>query len=108
MQYNKDLQSEYKELFLQAREILLSYEGIIETKKQKITTYSNDKGSICHMRTMPYGVDFGFLKGAKMIDKYSVLKGNGKAIRVLPQKEKLDEKKIKYYIEQAIEINASK
>ena len=108
MQYNKDLQSEYKELFLQAREILLSYEGIIETKKERITTYSNDKGGICHMRTMPYGVDFGFLKGAKMEDKHLLLTGKGKAIRVLPQKEELDEAKIKYYIEQAIEINANK
>ena len=53
MQFDKDLESEFKELFLRARKILLSYEDIIETKKNRITTYSNGKGGICHMRTMP-------------------------------------------------------
>jgi len=66
MQFEKDLKSKFKDIFLQAREILLSYDGIVETKKNRITTYANVKGGICHMRTMPYGVDFGFLKGGKM------------------------------------------
>jgi len=108
MQFEKDLQSYFKNLFLKAREIILSYDGIIETKKERITTYSNDKGGICHMRTMPYGIDFGFLKGTKMEDKFEVLTGKGKAIRVLPQKGKLDEQVIHYFIKQAIEINANK
>jgi len=105
MQYHKDLQSEHKDLFIEAREFLLSIEGIIETKKERITSYSNDKGGICHMRTMPYGIDFGFLKGAKMEDKFGLLTGKGKAIRVLQQKE-LNKKVVEYYLEQAIEINA--
>ena len=108
MQFDKDLKSDYKDLFLQARALLLSYEQIEETKKERITTYSNKKGGICHMRTMPYGVDFGFLKGAKMEDKYGVLTGKGKAIRVLPQKGKLEEEVIKYFINQAIDINDKK
>ena len=108
MQFQKDLQSEFKDLFLQARALLLSYEGIVETKKERITTYSNDKGGICHMRTMPYGIDFGFLKGAKMEDKYGVLTGKGKVLRVLPQKGKLEESVVKYYINQAIKINIDK
>lgn len=105
MQFDKDLQSAHKDLFLKAREILLSYEGIRETKKERITTYANAKGGICHMRTMPYGVDFGFLKGAKMKDPHGLLTGKGKAIRVLPQKGVLDEKIIRHYIEKAIELN---
>ena len=68
MQFDKDIASEFKDLFLRAREILLSYDGIVETKKERITSYSNENGGICHMRTMPYGVDFGFLKGAKCRD----------------------------------------
>ncbi len=108
MQFEKDIQSPFKDLFIQAREILLSYEGIIETKKERITTYSNGKGGICHMRTMPYGVDFGFLKGAKMEDKFGLLTGKGKAIRVLAQKGELNEEIIKYFINQAIEINSNK
>jgi len=108
MQFDKDIKSNHKDLFLIARELLLSFEGIVETKKERITTYSNAKGGICHMRTMPYGVDFGFLKGARMKDKYGVLTGKGKAIRVLPQKGELDIETIRYFIDQAIDINANK
>ncbi len=108
MQYDKDLASPHKDMFLAAREILLSYEGVIETKKERITTYGNAKGGICHMRTMPYGVDFGFLKGAKMEDSFGFLTGKGKAIRVLPQKGELDIDAVRFYINQAIEINARK
>ena len=107
MQYDKDLQSPHKDLFLQAREFLLSFDGIIETKKERITTYSNKKGGICHMRTMPYGIDFGFLKGAKMEDKLGLLTGKGKAIRVLPQKE-LNKTAVEYYLKQALAINSKK
>ncbi|MFK7982117.1 MAG: DUF1801 domain-containing protein [Saprospiraceae bacterium] len=107
MQFDKDLQSPHKDLFLAARDLLLSYEGIIENKKERITTYGNKKRGICHMRTMPYGIDFGFLKGAKMEDKLGLLTGKGKAIRVLPQKE-LNEVAVRYYIEQAIALNAKK
>lgn len=82
MQYEIDLQSEHKKLFLEAIEFLLSFEGIEETKKKRITTYSDKNGGICHMRTMTYGIDFGFLKGAKMKDKLGLLTGDGKAIRV--------------------------
>lgn len=60
------------------------------------------------MRTMPYGIDFGFLKGAKMEDKFEVLKGKGKAIRVLPQKGKLNKEIVDYFVKQAIEINKKK
>ena len=107
MQYDKDLQSPHKDLFLQAREFLLSFDGIIETKKERITTYSNKKGGICHMRTMSYGIDFGFLKGAKMEDKLGLLTGKGKAIRVLPQKE-LNKTAVEYYLKQALAINSKK
>lgn len=108
MQFDKDLKAEHKDLFLKARDILLSYEEIIETKKERITTYSDQKGGICHLRTMPHGIDLGFLKGAKMLDQNKSLQGKGKAIRVLPQSGPLDEKTIRYFIDQAIEINANK
>jgi hypothetical protein len=107
MQYDKDLLSTHKALFLKAREFLLSFNGIIETKKERITTYSNKNGGVCHLRTMPYGIDFGFLKGAKMKDELGLLTGKGKAIRVLPIKE-LDKNVVTYYLKQAIELNEKK
>jgi len=107
IQYDKDIQSEYKTLFLNARMILLSYPAIIETKKERITTYSTKKGGICHLRTMDHGVDFGFLKGTALKDPSKLLHGKGKTLRVLSLK-RIDEQIIRDFIQQALEINANK
>lgn len=107
MQFDIDIKSEHKLLFNSARVILLEKFKLKETKKDRITTYSDDNGGICHMRTMKYGIDIGFLKGARMEDKYSLLTGSGKVMRVLPIRE-LDLDTVQYYVEQAITINASK
>lgn len=104
MQYDTDMVSPHRELFLKAREFLLAIEDITETRKPRITTYANTKGGICHMRTMPHGIDFGFLKGARMTDIHSRLTGNGKAIRVLSL-SKFDENLVDYYLRQAIALN---
>ena len=56
---------------------------------------------------MPYGIDFGFLKGAKMKDDLGLLTGDGKVMRILQQKD-LDKKSIKYCLKQAIKINSKK
>jgi len=103
MQFDVDMASPNKALFVTVRQHLLSYPGMIETKKPRITTYSYGKGGICHMRTMPHGIDIGFLKGAKMQDRHARLKGNGKAMRILPLAE-AELGIIDYYIAQAIEF----
>ncbi len=105
MQFEKDMNSEYKKLFLNTRLLLLSYEGIVETKKVRITTYGDANGGICHMRTTNIGVDIGFLKGSKMKDKYKKLTGDGKAIRVFSIGD-FNKKIISFYIEQAIKLNS--
>lgn len=89
---------------MEVSNILMSLQGAVETKKERITTYSNNSGSICHMRTMEYGVDVGFLKGAKMVDTYDVLIGKGKAMRVLPIIE-LNQDVLHHYLDQATQIN---
>ena len=103
MQFDIDVSSKYKELFLNARELLLTF-GLVETKKDRITTYSDKNGGICHMRTMPYGIDIGFLKGARMEDEFELLKGSGKVMRVLSLTS-IDQGKIEYYLGQARAIN---
>ncbi|MEH6631474.1 MAG: hypothetical protein V7776_11625 [Halopseudomonas aestusnigri] len=107
MQFDIDFQSENKDLFLEARAYLLSFEGITEIKKERITTYMNVKGGICHMRTMPHGIDLGFLKGARMQDGLGLLTGKGKAMRVLPLKT-MNRDAIKFYVDQAIRLNEEK
>ena len=115
MQFDADLKSDHKDLFLSAREYLLSFAGMLEIRKERITTYAYKSpdassvrnraaGNICHMRTMPYGIDLGLLKGARMKDDLGLLQGAGKAMRVLPLHQ-LNKDVIRYYIDQAILIN---
>ena len=104
MQFEKDLASQHRKLFEDARNFLLSTEGIVETQKPRITTYSNSDGGICHMRTMPHGIDFGFLKGARMDDRNGRLTGNGKAIRVLSLRV-FEPETVRYFLDQALVLN---
>lgn len=53
---------------------------------------------------MPNGVDIGFLKGAQLQDKFGLLQGEGKKMRVLKLKQ-YNEQKVNYYINQAKQIN---
>ena len=107
MQFDIDMKSEHKTLFNLVRKVLLEDYGLQETKKERITTYSDGFGGVCHMRTMKYGIDIGFLKGARMDDEHDLLTGSGKVMRVLPIRE-LNITQIKYYVDQAIMINANK
>ncbi len=104
VQFEKDMVSEHAEQFVQARSFLLKCDGIVETKKPRITTYSDAYGGICHLRTMPHGIDFGFLKGAKMRDDMGLLTGNGKAVRVLSLRT-FDLPIVEYYLRQAFSLN---
>lgn len=105
MQFEKDMESPHRGLFEETRQFLLSNEGIVETRKPRITTYSNSKGGICHLRTMPHGIDLGFLKGAKMIDANGRLTGKGKAIRVLSL-QRFEAETITEFLKQAISLNS--
>ncbi len=104
MQFDKDLASPNKDMFLKTRDMLLAIDGVEETKKEKITTYSFNGSALCHMRTMPHGIDIGFLKGALMEDKHGLFHGETKRMRVLSL-EKINKKEILYYVDQAIMLN---
>ena len=104
MQFDKDMASTHAALFREVREFLLSHETIVETIKPRITTYSDENGGICHLRTMPHGIDIGFLKGAKMVDANRRLTGKGKAIRVLPL-AKFDRETVQDFVNQAFALN---
>ena len=104
LQYQNDIVSEHRELFETARVFLLRFEGVVETKKPRITTYSDANGGICHLRTMPHGIDFGFLKGAKMQDDFKLLTGHGKLLRVLSLQTFVEDTVV-YYVQQAISLN---
>ena len=104
MQYEVDVKSEHSALFLLLRNILIEDYKLLETRKQRITSYSDPCGGVCHMRTTKNGVDIGFLKGVHMVDTYNQLTGTGKVMRVLPIKT-VELKVITHYLTQAIDIN---
>ncbi|KMT66642.1 DUF1801 domain-containing protein [Catenovulum maritimum] len=105
MQFEKDLTSPYKDLFIYVRDYLLSFDGVTEIKKDKITTYSFSGSALCHLRTMPHGVDIGFLKGAFIEDSLGQLHGKTKRMRVLSI-ETIEADSIDFYIKAALKLNA--
>lgn len=104
MQFDKDMDSPHKELFLSVRKLALSFKHVEEAKKDRITTYSHNGSGLCHIRTMPHGVDIGFLKGAFIDDKYGLLHGETKRMRVLSL-EKMLKKEVEFYFNEAIKLN---
>ncbi len=104
MQFDLDMKSVHSELFVAARELLLKDAKVTETKKEKITTYTYGGAGLCHIRTMPNGVDIGFLKGAMMNDKFKNLHGETKRMRVLSI-DSFDPKLLDYYFEEAKKLN---
>ncbi|OEE37492.1 hypothetical protein A1QK_01340 [Vibrio genomosp. F10 str. 9ZD137] len=106
MQYDLDVRSDHKTLFLLIRRILIEDFKLLETRKQRITSYSTPNGGVCHMRTTKSGVDIGFLKGIHMIDTYNKLTGTGKVMRVLSIKD-AELKIIIHYLSQAIKISTT-
>jgi hypothetical protein len=70
-----------------------------------VVAYSYNGAGLCHMRTMPHGVDIGFLKGFKMEDRYGLLHGETKRMRVLSLEALLPEE-LEYYLKEAIAKNS--
>ena len=104
MQFDKDMGSQHKDLFMAVRAKLLAQAGIEELKKDKITTYAFNGSAFCHIRTMPEGVDIGFLKGFLMDDDFGLLHGKTKRMKVLSLCTMLDQE-LDYYFQQALKVN---
>ncbi len=100
-QFEKDQASPHVALFESVRTLLLNVPKMEEIRKPRITTYQLPGGGICHVRTMPHGVDIGWLRGARFDDARYKLTGSGKKMRVLPLAE-FDAGLIHEYLDQAI------
>ncbi|MEQ1597237.1 MAG: DUF1801 domain-containing protein [Casimicrobium sp.] len=105
MQFDIDMKSKHQALFVAVRVLLIKEHKLTEVKKERITTYSDKNGGICHLRTMKHGIDIGFLKGAKMSDAEGKLTGTGKVMRILSVTV-FDASLIGEFVEQAVLINA--
>jgi hypothetical protein len=105
--FEEDFETGNKNLFLEIRDIIISYPQMTEIQKSIVTTFANIDGPICNMRSADLAVEITFLKGIKMKDKYKLLTGSGKEMRTITIKE-FNEDLIRYYIDQAILINSKK
>ena len=110
MQFDKDLNSSQAELFLDVRELITDeiqkYSGKVREKySDNITTLYSEEfcSGFCYIKTKDDYVHIGWFNGARIVDEYGMLFGDGKQIRghkvkVLGKKEK---KAIAFYVEQS-------
>lgn len=81
MQFDKDINGKYAEIFLKLREILLSFQDIKETKNAKQTSYSDSYAIVAMMRDIGDKFVFALGKGYTLQEKYPFLEGDGKIVR---------------------------
>ncbi|MEM9622086.1 MAG: DUF1801 domain-containing protein [Pseudomonadota bacterium] len=104
LQFDKDQASSHAALFDAVRQVVLaSSHDMVELRKPRITTFQTPRGGVCHVRTRPYGVDVGFLQGARMTDPEGLLSGRGKLIRVLEVRE-LQRTELQFFLGQALDL----
>jgi hypothetical protein len=106
-QYDIDNRGVFSELFQAIRKILLSSPQITEIQNAKQTSYRDAYGMIIMMRSRGDLFVLAFGKGAKLQEKYPMLKGTGKVVRHLYFKdiEELDETLLREMIEESLILN---
>ena len=107
MQYNKDMDGTFSNIFKKARDIVLSFDGIKELKNQKQTSYSDLYGVVVMMRGKENMFVLSFGKGAKLQDDFAHLSGDGKIVRHwnLYSKKDLNEKVFRQIIKETMILN---
>ena len=110
MQFDKDLNSDNAELFLDVREFVTNeiqkYVQKVEEKySQNITTLfcKEFSSAFCYLRTKDDYVHIGWFNGAKIVDTYGLLFGSGKHIRghKVNKLAKVQKEAIEFYVEQS-------
>jgi len=104
VQYDIDIKGEFADIFKAIRKILLSYPQIKELKNAKQTSYSDEYGVVAMLRSRGDVFVVAFGKGAKLQEKYPILKGTGKIVRHLYFKtlDEVDEKLLREMIEESM------
>ena len=117
MQFDKDLNSQKAELFLEVRECLTSeiekyVDKAIEKYSENITSIFAKElcGGFCYIRVKEDYVHIGWFRGAEINDKNGLLVGKGKQIRghIIRSLDEAQKKAIAYYIMQTYYILVEK
>ena len=107
MQFDKDINGKYAEIFLKLREILRSFPDIKEIKNAKQTSYSDSYAMVAMIRGRDDRFVMAFGKGYALQEKYPMLEGEGKIVRHLYfcDISDVDEDLIREIIDEALILN---
>lgn len=81
--FETDSTGEYAELFLDVRDYIKICigNGVKEKHSENTTTFSSKEGGFCYIKVKDNYIHIGWLRGAKINDRYNLLFGAGKTIR---------------------------
>jgi hypothetical protein len=109
MQYDRDLNGEFKEIFSKLREILLSYDEMSEKRNAKQTAYYDSYSAVGFLRPHNDGKRYclSLAKGGKLQKTYPFLEGDGKIAKHLYFccVREIDEVLIRAIIEETMVLN---
>lgn len=107
MQFDIDMQGIHAEIFRKTRKIILGYEGMIEIRNGKQTSYRDAYSMIVMLRGRGKEFILSFGNGVKLQELYPTLKGNGKIVRHLAFSSihDLDEVMLRGLIEESLILN---
>ena len=107
MQFEKDINGEFKDIFITLRDIVLSFSDIKEIQNAKQTSYRDNNSMVVMMRAKKDKFVLSFGKGVALSNKYPMLLGDAKIVKHLYFKtlKDIDKKLIQNLIEETIILN---
>mgnify|MGYP000020375661 CR=1 FL=1 len=110
MQFDLDIRSGNKELFLHLRLLILSFDEVKEKKNAKQTSYYDTYSAVCFLRVREGRVRLSFANGARMNEQFKGLSGGSKIVRFLEFSsiEDVDEARVQLMIEESLLLNIEK
>jgi hypothetical protein len=102
----KRVQPEHHRIVARLRTIMRHQPGVTELISYGIPAYKRNR-VIAVISPTKKDITFSFSRGAQMDDRYDMLRGAGKSSKHLKIKklEDLDEKALRYYIDQALALD---
>ncbi len=110
MQFEIDIQTDHKNLFLHLRSLILAFACITEKRNAKQTSYYDNYSAVCFLRVRRNRVRLTFANGAKMSEQFIALLGTAKIVRYLEFTaiEDVNEEEIIKMIEESLLLNIEK
>ncbi len=108
MQFDKDINGKFSDIFLKLRSIILSIEEMSELKNAHQTSYRDSYDRVtCILRTDDEKLTWVLGQGAKLESKYPFLEGHGKIVRHLYFKnvDEVNEDLIREILEESLILN---